>query len=69
MDKEKICNISEKLRNNSKKRFEEAVKHKKQAQSPAKVIVNKNEYDKIRADIDYIAMMCDVELEEVVDNE
>lgn len=51
--------------NNAKKFFDEAIERKKQAESNVKVIVNKNNFDKIRADIDYIAMMCDVELEEV----
>lgn len=67
MGKNKSRNTSEIIRNNAKKRFEEAVERKKQAE--AKVIVNKNNFDKIRADIDYIAMMCDVELEEVTENE
>lgn len=39
------------------------IEQKKQA-SEQKIIVNKNNFEKIRADIDYIAMMCDVELEE-----
>lgn len=57
------------FKNNAKKIFDEAIERKKQAQEKAKVIVNKNNFDKIRADIDYIAMMCDVELEEETDNE
>lgn len=55
--------------NKAKKIFDEAIARKKQAQNNARVIVNKNDFDKIRADIDYIAMMCDVELEEEVENE
>ena len=62
MIKDNICN-------NAKKFLEETIERKKQAQTTAKVIVNKNNFDKIRADIDYIAMMCDVELEEVTENE
>lgn len=69
MGKNKSRNTSEIIRNNAKKRLEDAVERKKQAQITAKVIVNKNNFDKIRADIDYIAMMCDVELEEVTENE
>ena len=57
------------IKNNAKKIFEEAIVRKKKAQEPVKILVNKNEYDKIKADIDYIAMMCDVELEEVTENE
>lgn len=57
------------FKNNAKKFFEDALERKKQAQTPVKILVNKNEYDKIRADIDYIAMMSGVELEEETDNE
>ncbi len=57
------------FKNNTKKVLEEAIERKKKAQNPARIIVNKNNYDKLRADIDYVAMMCDVELEEVADDE
>lgn len=57
------------FKNDAKKIFKEAIERKKKAQSPVKILVNKNEYDKIRADIDYIAMMSGVELEEDTDNE
>lgn len=57
------------FKNNAKKLFDEAIERKKQAQKPVRIIVNKNNYDKLRADIDYVAMMCDVELEEEADDE
>lgn len=61
--------INNNIRDKAKKFLEDAIERKKNPQANAKVIVNKNNFDKIRADIDYIAMMCDVELEEVTENE
>lgn len=58
--------------NNTKKIFDEAVERKKRAQKTTKILVDKKVLDKLRADLDYVAMMGDVELddiEEVADNE
>lgn len=49
--------------------LEEAIERKKEAQMNSTISVNKNYVDKLRADIDYIAMMCDVELDESIQNE
>ena len=58
-----------KFPNKSKQILNEALERKRKAQEPVRIIVNKNEYDKIKADIDYLAMMSGIELEEVTDNE
>ena len=55
--------------NNAKKIFEKAIERKKQARVKPTILISKRNFDKLRADIDYIAMMCDVELEEVKTNE
>ena len=57
------------IENNTKKIFDEAVERKKQAQKTTKILVDKKVLDKLRADLDYVAMMSDVELEEEVENE
>lgn len=57
------------FKDNIKNFLEEAIERKKEAQMNSTISVNKNYVDKLRADIDYIAMMCDVELEESIQNE
>lgn len=60
------------IKNNTKKIFDEAVERKKRVQKTSKILVDKKVLDKLRADLDYVAMMGDVELddiEEVPDNE
>lgn len=59
------------FKNNAKKIFDEAVERKKQAQKQrtTMVLVDKRTLEKLKADLDYVAMMGDIELEEVTDNE
>lgn len=59
------------LKNNTKKIFDEAVERKKKAQKErtTMVLVDKRILEKLKADLDYVAMMGDIELEEVTDNE
>jgi RecJ-like exonuclease len=62
------------FKNNAKKIFDEAIERKKQAQKErtTMVLVNKEVLEKLKADLDYLAMMSEVELEdseEVVENE
>lgn len=52
------------IENNAKKVFNAAIERKKKAHKNTKVLVDKNNLDKLRADLDYVAMMCDVELED-----
>ena len=53
------------IENNTKKIFDEAVERKKRAQKTTKILVDKKVLDKLRADLDYVAMMGDIELEEL----
>lgn len=59
------------FKNNAKQVFDEAIERKKQAQKQrtTMVLVDKKALEKLKADLDYVAMMSDVELEEVVENE
>lgn len=59
------------FKNNAKKIFDEAIERKKQAQKErtTMVLVDKRTLEKLKADLDYVAMMGDIELEEVTDNE
>ena len=59
------------LRNNAKRTLERAIERKKQAQKQTvtMVLVDKKALEKLKADLDYVAMMSDVELEEVTNNE
>ena len=59
------------LRNNAKRTLERAIERKKQAQkqTATMVLVDKKALEKLKADLDYVAMMSDVELEEVTNNE
>ena len=59
------------FKNNAKKIFDEAIERKKQAQKnrTTMVLVDKRTLEKLKADLDYVAMMGDIELEEVTDNE
>ena len=57
--------------NKAKKIFDEAIERKKKAQTQktTMVLVDKRTLEKLKADLDYIAMMGDVELEEEISDE
>lgn len=64
-------NKAKELRSNAKQSLERVIERKKQEQkqNATMVLVDKKALEKLKADLDYVAMMSDVELDEVESNE